>query len=78
MVLSNLLAAFVSTVGGIIRPVFPGKGSNKDGSGGVAPQICSPIMEISTCSPQVEHFIDGIKLDCLGNVAMMGNLSVGV
>jgi len=27
------------------------------------PQICSPIMEISTCRPHCEHFIVGMKLD---------------
>jgi hypothetical protein len=30
------------------------------------PQICSPIMEISTSKPHDEHFIVGIKLDSLG------------
>lgn len=33
-------------------------------------QICSPIMEISTWKPHIEHFIVGMKLDSLGIPAM--------
>ena len=30
-----------------------------------APHTCSPIMEMSTSSPHVEHFMAGMKLDAL-------------
>lgn len=31
--------------------------------------MCSPIMEISTSKPHIEHFIVGMKLDSLGIAA---------
>lgn len=35
------------------------------------PQMCSPIMEISTWLPQSEHFIVGMKVDSLGAPAIL-------